>query len=139
MAYEFKNLSEVDALEKAGDETKILGLDNGKPVQIPASSMGRKVYVIDISEANFTQNDTVDGLVSNSETLGDEIIQAIRDGKNIYAKVPMDNVVDGFGQANDIGFWIVAIDSVNYLGLLTYNCGECIRFFPTTYTSIFEG
>lgn len=136
MAYEFKNLSEVDALEKAGDETKILGLDNGKPVQIPASSMGGKVYVIDFSDDQFTRNDTVKGTVSNSETLGDEIIQAIRDGKNIWMWFRTTDSTDSW--SNDFGAMIVTVDGQNYLKAYSVYLYVDTRYFPTTYTSIFE-
>lgn len=137
MAYEFKNLSDVDALEKAGDDTKILGLDNGKPVQIPASSMGGKVYVIDMSEDNFTKDSTTGYWISNSETLGDEIIQAIRDGKNIWMWLKTTDSTDGW--SNDFGAMIETVDGQTYLKVFSYYLYLDHRYFPTTYTSIFEG
>lgn len=137
MAYEFKNLSDVDTLETVGDDTKILGLDAGNPVQIPASSVSRAVYLIDFSDDQFTQNDTVGGLVSNSETLGDEIIQAMRAGKNIWMVFKTTDSTDSW--CNDFGARITSTDGKNYLRVYSYYMDVEPRCFPTTYTSIFEG
>lgn len=138
MAYEFKNLSDVDALEKAGDGTKVLGLDAGNPVQFPVSSVSRATYLIDLNDNQFTQNDTVGGLVSNSETLGDEIIQAIRDGKNIWAQYRYSGDEEDCW-ANDHFAYITSVQEQKYLVTAPYSMEIPNRFFPTTYTSIFEG
>ena len=60
--FTFKNLSDIDALDRPTDNTKLVGMENGAPVQIPANGLREdKVLLIDLLDHDWSpdnQNDT---------------------------------------------------------------------------------
>lgn len=76
---EFKKLNEVDSSESLNT---FLGVKDGQVVQMPSENVKANAYVID----------------SEAYTYGDDALQAILDGRQIYVKVP--NVSGGTNYAN---------------------------------------
>ena len=60
--FTFKNLSDIDALDRPTDKTKLVGMENGTPVQIPANGLREdRVLLIDLLDNDWSpdnQNDT---------------------------------------------------------------------------------
>ena len=60
--FTFKNLSDINALDRPTDKTKLVGMENGTPVQIPANGLREdKVLLIDLLDHDWSpdnQNDT---------------------------------------------------------------------------------
>ena len=60
--FTFKNLSDIDALDWPTDKTKLVGMENGTPVQIPVNGLREgKVLLIDLLDPDWSpdnQNDT---------------------------------------------------------------------------------
>ena len=76
MTYEFKELNEIPAQEKPTDDTNIIALENGVPVQIPFSSMmGSSIFVIDA---------TADDYDNTNVEYGNSIKEAMLRGDTIY-------------------------------------------------------
>lgn len=48
MAYEFKNLNEVDRQDKPTENTTVMAFEAGQPKQIPAGEFGGKGLVVDL-------------------------------------------------------------------------------------------
>ena len=48
MAYNFKNLNEVDRQDKPTENTTVMAFEAGQPKQIPASEFGGKGLVVDL-------------------------------------------------------------------------------------------
>lgn len=54
--YAFKNLSDVDRLEAATDNTTVMGFENSTPVQMPVSAVkGGGVFVIDTTAEDYAE------------------------------------------------------------------------------------
>ena len=60
--FTFKNLSDIAMLDQPTDKTKLVGMENGAPVQIPANGLREdKVLLIDLLDHDWSpdnQNDT---------------------------------------------------------------------------------
>ena len=55
--FTFKNLSDIDALDQPTDKTKLVGMENGTPVQIPANGLQTdRVVVIDTTANDWGTN-----------------------------------------------------------------------------------
>ena len=55
--FTFKNLSDIDALDRPTDKTKLVGMENGAPVQIPANGLRTdRVFVIDTTANDWGTN-----------------------------------------------------------------------------------
>ena len=55
--FTFKNLSDIDALDQPTDKTKLVGMENGAPVQIPANGLRTdRVFVIDTTANDWGTN-----------------------------------------------------------------------------------
>ena len=55
--FTFKNLSDIDALDRPTDKTKLVGMENGTPVQIPANGLREnRVFVIDTTANDWGTN-----------------------------------------------------------------------------------
>lgn len=54
MAYEFKNLNEVDRQDKPTENTTVMAFESGNPRQIPAGEFGGKGLVVDLR--GYTSN-----------------------------------------------------------------------------------
>ena len=55
--FTFKNLSDIDALDQPTDKTKLVGMENGAPVQIPANGLRTyRAFVIDTTANDWETN-----------------------------------------------------------------------------------
>ena len=92
MAYNFKNLNEVERQDKPTENTTVMAFESGNPRQIPASEFGGKGLVVDLR-----------GYTISSETLTiedmsyDPIYEAISTGKNVVFQVQGEGI-DAFMQ-----------------------------------------
>ena len=80
MAYNFKNLNEVERQDKPTENTTVMAFEAGQPKQIPASEFGGKGLVVDLRA--YTMN--IDGgKVEISDISYDPIYEAIVAGQNV--------------------------------------------------------
>ena len=76
--FTFKNLSDIDTLDQPTDKTKLVGMENGTPVQIPANGLRTdRVFVIDTT-ANDWETNRVD------PDYGDKVKAALLRGDAIW-------------------------------------------------------
>lgn len=76
--FTFKNLSDIDTLDQPTDKTKLVGMENGTPVQIPANGLRTdRVFVIDTT-ANDWETNRVD------PDYGDKVKAALLRGDSIW-------------------------------------------------------
>ena len=55
--FTFKNLSDINALDRPTDKTKLVGMENGTPVQIPVGGLqADRVFVIDMISNDWEAN-----------------------------------------------------------------------------------
>ena len=87
MAYNFKNLNEVDRQDKPTENTTVMAFESGHPKQIPASEFGGKGLVVDlrgytISDDPFTIEDMN----------YDPIYEAIAAGQNVVLQIQQRDI-----------------------------------------------
>ena len=87
MAYNFKNLNEVDRQDKPTENTTVMAFESGHPKQIPASVFGGKGLVVDlrgytISDDPFTIEDMN----------YDPIYEAIAAGQNVVLQIQQRDI-----------------------------------------------
>lgn len=59
--FTFKNLSDIDALDRPTDKTKLVGMENGAPVQIPANGLQEsRVLLIDLLDGDWSPDNQYD-------------------------------------------------------------------------------
>ena len=90
MAYNFKNLNEVDRQDKPTENTTVMAFESGNPRQIPASEFGGKGLVVDL------RGYKVSGDSLTIEDMNyDPIYEAITAGQNVVFQVQSQGI-DGF-------------------------------------------
>ena len=90
MAYNFKNLNEVERQDKPTENTTVMAFESGNPRQIPASEFGGKGLVVDLR--GYTISDTQ--LIIDDMNY-DPIYEAITAGQNVVFQVQV-NGMDAF-------------------------------------------
>lgn len=99
MAYNFKNLNEVDRQDKPTENTTVMAFEAGQPKQIPASEFGGKGLVVDLRGYTLS----TDGEPTTiSDISYDPIYEAIKAGQNVVFQIHM-NDLDGFGTVMGAG------------------------------------
>ena len=91
MAYNFKNLNEVDRQDKPTKNTTVMAFEAGQPKQIPASEFGGKGLVVDLR--GYTISD--DNTLTIDDMNYDPIYEAITAGQNVVFQIHAENL-DGF-------------------------------------------
>lgn len=92
MAYNFKNLNEVDRQDKPTENTTVMAFEAGQPKQIPASEFGGKGLVVDLRGYTLS----TDGEPTTiSDISYDPIYEAIKAGQNVVFQIHVNNL-DGF-------------------------------------------
>lgn len=82
MAYNFKNLNEVDRQDKPTENTTVMAFESGNPRQIPASEFGGKGLVVDL------RGYTISGNPFTIEDMNyDPIYKAITAGQNVVLQL----------------------------------------------------
>ena len=90
MAYNFKNLNEVDRQDKPTENTTVMAFESGNPRQIPASEFGGKGLVVDL------RGYTISGNPFTIEDMNyDPIYEAITAGQHVVFQLQQEGV-DGF-------------------------------------------
>lgn len=93
MAYNFKNLNEVDRQEKPTENTTVMAFESGQPKQIPAGEFGGKGLVVDLrgytpdsdSEYTYTISDMSYDPIYEKITSGGSVVLIIKvDGEDYY-------------------------------------------------------
>lgn len=87
MAYNFKNLNEVDRQDKPTENTTVMAFESGKPKQIPASEFGGKGLVVDLR--SYTVNN---GLLTIEDMSYDPIYEAITAGQNVIFQMQSEGI-----------------------------------------------
>lgn len=110
MAYNFKNLNEVERQDKPTENTTVMAFESGNPRQIPASEFGGKGLVVDL------RGYTVSGPeLTIADMSYDPIYEAISTGQNVVFQMHGEGV-DGFlmpmmcSAIPGTGFVVVATD-----------------------------
>lgn len=89
MAYNFKNLNEIDRQDKPSENTTVMAFENGSPRQIPAGEFGGKGLVVDLM--GYALN--ADGSPTEiSDISYDPIYEAITAGQNVVFQVQIDGM-----------------------------------------------
>lgn len=78
MAYNFKNLNEVERQDKPTENTTVMAFESGNPRQIPASEFGGKGLVVDLRAYTIVNNELIVEDISY-----DPIYEAIMAGQNV--------------------------------------------------------
>lgn len=78
MAYNFKNLNEVERQDKPTENTTVMTFEAGQPKQIPASEFGGKGLVVDLRAYTVTDN-----VIVVEDMSYDPIYEAIMAGQNV--------------------------------------------------------
>lgn len=90
MAYNFKNLNEVERQDKPTENTTVMAFESGNPRQIPASEFGGKGLVVDL------RGYTVSGPeLTIADMSYDPIYEAISAGQNVVFQLQI-NGLDAF-------------------------------------------
>lgn len=88
MAYNFKNLNEVDRQDKPTENTTVMAFEAGQPKQIPASEFGGKGLVVDLQGYTISGDDPL--------TIGDmnydPIYEAITAGQNVVFQIHVEDI-----------------------------------------------
>ena len=109
--FTFKNLSDIDALDRPTDNTKLVGMENGAPVQIPVGGLqADRVLVLD---------PLADGWDSKCQdrNYGDKVKAALLRGDTIWVHKKYSDIY-GYTMVVDFRFVSTSGD-VSYLGLYT--------------------
>lgn len=84
MAYNFKNLNEVDRQDKPTENTTVMAFESGNPRQIPASEFGGKGLVVDLRGYTIPGG----GDTFTIEDMNyDPIYEAITAGQNVVLRM----------------------------------------------------
>lgn len=76
--FTFKNLSDIDALDQPTDKTKLVGMENGTPVQIPANGLRTyRAFVIDTTANDWGTNQM-------NPDYGDKVKAALLSGDAVW-------------------------------------------------------
>lgn len=87
MAYNFKNLNEVERQDKPTENTTVMAFESGNPRQIPASEFGGKGLVVDL------RGYTVSGPDLTIEDMSyDPIYEAITAGQNVVFQMQSEGI-----------------------------------------------
>ena len=89
MAYNFKNLNEVDRQEKPTENTTVMAFESGHPKQIPASEFGGKGLVVDLG---VRTPDPESGSIIISDINYDPIYEAIAAGQNVVLQLQQEGL-----------------------------------------------
>lgn len=87
MAYNFKNLNEVERQDKPTENTTVMAFESGNPRQIPASEFGGKGLVVDLRSYTVTDHQLVVEDMSY-----DPIYEAIMAGKHVVFQMLMQGL-----------------------------------------------
>ena len=116
MAYNFKNLNEVDRQDKPTENTTVMAFEAGQPKQIPASEFGGKGLVVDLR--GYTISDEVTLTIDDMNY--DPIYEAITAGQNVVFQIHVNNL-DGFmtvmgaGVLPGTGFMVMGMSNFRIL------------------------
>lgn len=89
MAYNFKNLNEVDRQDKPTENTTVMAFESGNPRQIPASEFGGKGLVVDLRGYTVNGNN---GLLTIEDMSYDPIYGAISAGQNVIFQMQSEGI-----------------------------------------------
>ena len=114
MAYNFKNLNEVDRQDKPTENTTVMAFEAGQPKQIPASEFGGKGLVVDLR--GYTISD--EGTLTIDDMNYDPLYEAITAGQNVVFQIHMNNLdvfmtVMGAGVLPGTGFMVMGLTDLS--------------------------
>ena len=89
MAYNFKNLNEVDRQKNPTENTTVMAFEGGNPRQIPASEFGGKGLVVDLRGYTLSADGSTTTI---SDISYDPIYEAIMAGQNVVFQIQMDGI-----------------------------------------------
>lgn len=89
MAYNFKNLNEVERQDKPTENTTVMAFEAGQPKQIPASEFGGKGLVVDLR--SYTLN-TGGSPTVISDISYNPIYEAIMSGQNVVFQISAGSI-----------------------------------------------
>lgn len=88
MAYNFKNLNEVERQAKPTENTTVMAFEAGQPKQIPASEFGGKGLVVDLRSYTLSEGQPT----TISDMSYDPIYEAITAGQNVVFQVQVNGL-----------------------------------------------
>ena len=98
MAYNFKNLNEVERQDKPTENTTVMAFESGNPRQIPASEFGRKGLVVDlrgypISNRTITVEDMSYDPIYAAITAGQNVVFQLQSGGTDGFMIPIMAII----------------------------------------------
>ena len=104
--FTFENLSDIDALDWPTDKTKLVGMENGTPVQIPVNGLREgKLLLIDLLDPDWSPDN------QNDTDYGDKIKTAMLRGDLVWVH-KMFSSLEAYALVS--GFYIYQISSGVY-------------------------
>lgn len=104
MAYNFKNLNEVERQDKPTENTTVMAFESGNPRQIPASEFGGKGLVVDLRSYTVSEGSplTIEDMSYNpiyeAITAGQNVVfQVQKNGIDVFETVVVAGVTPGTG------------------------------------------
>lgn len=88
MAYNFKNLSEVERQDKPTENTTVMAFESGNPRQIPASEFGGKGLVVDLRSYTVSEGSPL----TIEDMSYDPIYEAISAGQNVIFQMQSEGI-----------------------------------------------
>lgn len=87
MAYNFKNLNEVERQDKPTENTTVMAFESGNPRQIPASEFGGKGLVVDLRGYTISSDS-----LTIEDMSYDPIYEAITAGQNVVLQIHVETI-----------------------------------------------
>ena len=109
MAYNFKNLNEVERQDKPTENTTVMAFESGNPRQIPSGEFGGKGLVVDLRGYTVGSQEIVVVVVADMSY--DPIYEAIASGQNVVFQMKIQGL-DVFVQPSmssvqpEVGFFV---------------------------------
>lgn len=98
--YKFKPFSEIDTVEAPSEAATLVGIENGKPIQMPMKSMKTGEPII-INYNTYSASDSA---------FGDKVREGLLNGVPVWVYYPIDSY---YGQI--IGFGAITLSNGRYI------------------------
>ena len=89
MAYDFKNLNEIQTQDKPTENTTVMAFESGNSRQIPAGAFGGKGLVVDLRSYTMSTNGEPTII---SDISYDPIYEAIKAGQNVVFQLKGEGI-----------------------------------------------
>lgn len=103
MAYEFKNLNEVERQDKPSENTTVMAFESGQPKQIPASEFGGKGYVLKPTIDEITVDESSGEIIITTNY--DDLLKVLEHGGIVWVVTPTEFTKKQTLKPEIVGMW----------------------------------